>query len=37
MNFTAYLFDIERRITNNVDGRNIGIFYGTILEVYGAG
>jgi tetrahydromethanopterin S-methyltransferase subunit G len=33
MNFTAYLFDIERRIRNNVDRRDIGIFYGTILEV----
>jgi tetrahydromethanopterin S-methyltransferase subunit G len=33
MNFTAYLFDIERRIRNSVDGRGIGIFYGIVLEV----
>ena len=33
MNFTAYLFDIERRIRNNVDGRGVGIFYSTLLEV----
>jgi tetrahydromethanopterin S-methyltransferase subunit G len=32
MNFTAYLFDIERRIKNNMDGRDIGIFYGTTLR-----
>ena len=33
MNFTACLFDVERRIGNNVDGRDIGMFNGTILEV----
>jgi tetrahydromethanopterin S-methyltransferase subunit G len=33
MNFTANLFNIEKRIRNTVDGRDIGIFYGTILEV----
>jgi len=34
MNFTAYLLDMERRIRNNVVGKDIGIFYSTLLEVF---